>query len=156
MSLDSNHKFMTLDFSTASTIPTTLPPQRRIWNLSKLKNPQKIDCYRQTFNETLTACSPNSHTDPQHRTRAVEEIEHLNQAMCEAIYTSLDTVCGRMTQPRTITMEHFWTEEMQNTFDKKEHYYRKWRKAVGVNALHTGSSTKNPSQTSKINTSTQT
>ncbi|KAG1001337.1 hypothetical protein G6F27_012967 [Rhizopus arrhizus] len=66
---------------------------------------------------------------------AQKRIEELNQSICQIIYDSLDATCGRVTSCYNYWQD-FWTTEMLQAFETREYYYRKWRKAYGLNKLH--------------------
>jgi hypothetical protein len=67
----------------------------------------------------------NEHVAQQH-------IEEFNHSLCKAIYDSLDTTCGRTIQTNG-SLRDFWTADMLQAIDTRERYYRKWRKAYGLN-----------------------
>ncbi|KAG1042623.1 hypothetical protein G6F43_011851 [Rhizopus delemar] len=62
-------------------------------------------------------------------------IEKLNAGLCQAIYTSLDDSCGRVSLS-TGPLRDFWTDKLQEAYTYRELCYRKWRKAYGLNRLH--------------------
>ncbi|KAG1647047.1 hypothetical protein G6F44_000217 [Rhizopus delemar] len=62
-------------------------------------------------------------------------IEKLNADLCQAIYTSLDDSCGRVSLS-TGPLRDFWTDKLQEAYAYRELCYRKWRKAYGLNKLH--------------------
>jgi hypothetical protein len=140
LSLDSHHKFMTLSFkiprlSANDYISRT--PQRLMWSLRKLKYKDKVDRYREVFSKNLDLCTLSGQSSLiTDRESASEFIEQINKQVCEAIYTSLDQVCGRQQQGSDDYLKDFWTDEMTNVFNLKEHYYKKWRKAHGLNNLN--------------------
>lgn len=70
------------------------------------------------------------------QTDAQQFIEHINNTLLETIYRALDIVCGnREIEATNVRSKEFWTTEMMDTFERKEFYYRKWRKADGLNCL---------------------
>jgi hypothetical protein len=78
---------------------------------------------------------PHSLSSFNDRTAALKYIEDFNTTLCSAIYQSLDQVCGRNDVQKDSRLRRFWTTEMQETFNLKESYYEKWRKAQGLNPL---------------------
>ncbi|KAG1043178.1 hypothetical protein G6F43_011722 [Rhizopus delemar] len=116
LSLNSNHKLISLSFEIASYIPQLSQHPRLTWHLGNLKDPNK------------------PHPSPSNLHTAITYIEKFNTDLCQAIYISLDDSCGRVTNPKD-PMSDFWTKEMQAAFEYQELCYRKWRKAHGLNKL---------------------
>ncbi|KAG1039634.1 hypothetical protein G6F43_012459 [Rhizopus delemar] len=87
------------------------------------------------FHNLTTDLIPHSLPSFTDRNAAFKYIENYNATLCQAIYESLDEVCGRNEVQKDDRLRHFWTTEMQETFDLKESYYKKWRKAHGLNSL---------------------
>ncbi|KAG1532442.1 hypothetical protein G6F47_013042 [Rhizopus delemar] len=69
------------------------------------------------------------------QTEACQYIDSIHQQLCDTIYDSLDKICGRRSPPTDEWLKDFWTTEMTAAFNRKEYYYKKWRKAHGLNAL---------------------
>ncbi|KAG1557342.1 hypothetical protein G6F49_005493 [Rhizopus delemar] len=115
----SNHKLMTLSFALPSSSRVQLPPQRTIWNLRKLKQQQTRGSYRDVFTEKLNIILPH-HSSLNFPNRSVA---------CQYI----DTIHQQLS--REEWLRDFWTPALTAAFQRKEHYYRKWRKAHGLNAL---------------------
>ncbi|KAG1458120.1 hypothetical protein G6F46_006056 [Rhizopus delemar] len=67
-------------------------------------------------------------------TQTTTYIEQFIRQLCQAIYHSLDTSCGRQLQP-VEPLKDFWTEDMQKAYEYRERCYRKWRKAQGLSKL---------------------
>jgi hypothetical protein len=63
----------------------------------------------------------NNNQQPQDQQSARDFIEKLNDDICQAIYISLNNVCGRICQ-QTNPLKDFWTAEI--------------RLAYGLNKLH--------------------
>jgi hypothetical protein len=135
LSLDSYHKFMTLSFQVAISLPRTKVPKRILWHLSKLKDDQLRSQYLEHFSHLTKDLIPTNIPSFVNRSSAATYIEQFNRALCQAIYQSLDLVCGRHTRRPDSFQQQFWTRELQEIFDIKEYYYRKWRKAQGINCL---------------------
>ncbi|KAG1510472.1 hypothetical protein G6F53_006656 [Rhizopus delemar] len=115
LSLSSNHKFMTFSFGLPMSVNTVYPHSVLpgiLVNLNFLKT------------EILTGTSA-----------AYEYIDDIHQQLRDAIYNSLDAVCGRQPPSTDDWLKDFWTPEMTSVFNRKEYYYKKWRRAHGLNAL---------------------
>ncbi|KAG1048746.1 hypothetical protein G6F43_008882 [Rhizopus delemar] len=136
LSLFSNHKLMTLSFALPPSSRVQLPLKRTIWNLRKLKQQQTRNSYRDVFTEKLKIILPHhSSLNFPNRSVACQYIDTIHQQLCDTIYASLDEICGRRTPAREEWLRDFWTPALTAAFLRKEHYYRKWRKAYGLNAL---------------------
>ncbi|KAG1177556.1 hypothetical protein G6F36_010796 [Rhizopus arrhizus] len=136
LSLNSNHKLISLSFEIASNIPQLSQHPRLTWHLGKLKDPNKRAIYLQRFRELSAPLLHyhKTHPSPSNFRTAITYIEKFNTDLCQAIYISLDDSCGRVTNPKDPTSD-FWTKEMQAAFEYQELCYRKWRKAHGLNKL---------------------
>ncbi|KAG1541796.1 hypothetical protein G6F46_007490 [Rhizopus delemar] len=126
---------MTLSFQTNIPSSNLLPPKRLTWHLRKVKDDKKVATYRQVFTNLTADLIPPSPPLLPDRSSAINYIEDFNSAICQAIYQSLDQVCGKSDQQKDTELQKFWTIELQDTFNLKEYYYRKWRKAQGLNRL---------------------
>ena len=139
LSLDSTHKMLTLDIQLPVTTPSeqpSRPPSRKLWYIKKLKQETIYNQYQIAFKNNLNLILPPPSTISfQQREDANNYIENINSQLCEAIYSALDRVCGRQNTKTDSFLKDFWTEEMTETFELKEYYYRKWRKASGLNCL---------------------
>ncbi|KAG1015873.1 hypothetical protein G6F26_012953 [Rhizopus arrhizus] len=139
LSLNSNHKFMTMTFYLPSHLqsPTDLPrPQRITWNIGKLKHLKSRDTYRDTFIKKLSLIlPPHSSLSFRDRSEACQYIDSLHDQLCDTIVASLDSVCGRRPPQADEYLKDFWTDEMTAAFNRKEYYYKKWRKARGLNCF---------------------
>lgn len=135
-SLGSNHKMVSLMFKTTVPYqPTQM--QRNVWNLGKLKEPEVQKAYIQHIQAALVSLGPsNEHTWMQTANKHVvqQHIEEYNQSLCKIIYDSLDITCGQIIQSKN-PLRSFWTDDILQALDIREHYYRKWRKAYGLNKL---------------------
>ncbi|KAG1147608.1 hypothetical protein G6F37_011756 [Rhizopus arrhizus] len=136
LSLNSNHKFMSMSFDLPSNLQVHLPPQRVTWNIGKLKHPRFRNSYKEVFTENLQIILPHqSSLSFPNRTEACQYIDSIHQQLCDTIYDSLDKICGRRSPPTDEWLKDYWTTEMTAAFNRKECYYKKWRKAHGFNAL---------------------
>ncbi|KAG1372118.1 hypothetical protein G6F61_011335 [Rhizopus arrhizus] len=139
LSLNSNHKFMTMTFYLPSHLqgPTDLPrPQRITWNIGKLKHLKSRDTYRDTFIKKLSLIlPPHSSLSFRDRSEACQYIDSVHDQLCDTIVASLDSVCGRRPPQADEYLKDFWTDEMTAAFNRKEYYYKKWRKARGLNCF---------------------
>jgi hypothetical protein len=145
ISLGSDHRLVSLTFdpsivrtdSTVSTDPPTREP-RRTWKLSKLK---ELDSYKQYQTEFDT----NSHDLISKLQSAVDalninstgntttndppDLDALNDSLCDAIYTSLDTAIGKK-PPRPNNWTKYWTPALQFSAEHRDHCFKKWRRAT--------------------------
>ncbi|KAG0752277.1 hypothetical protein G6F16_013175 [Rhizopus arrhizus] len=113
-----------------------VPDSRKLWNIKKLRKEKTRETYQQVFQEHLNLILPPSSSLPLQKIDVQRFIERINASLLDALYKSLDTVCGkRETNSDTLRSKEFWTTEMMETFELKEFYYRKWRKANGLNCL---------------------
>ncbi|KAG1146994.1 hypothetical protein G6F37_011858 [Rhizopus arrhizus] len=48
---------------------------------------------------------------------------------------NFDSVCGRRSPQAEEYLKDFWTDEMTAAFNRREYYYKKWRKACGLNCF---------------------
>ncbi|KAG0816485.1 hypothetical protein G6F19_012892 [Rhizopus arrhizus] len=136
LSLNSNHKFMTLSFSLPDIPVDTLPPSRTTWNLGKLKRQANRDKYREVFIQNLPLIlPPPASISFSDRPEACRYIDYIHDTLCDTIISTLDSVCGRRSSQTIDYSKDFWTHEMTAAFNRKEYYYKKWRKARGLNCL---------------------
>ncbi|KAI9250592.1 hypothetical protein BDA99DRAFT_445011, partial [Phascolomyces articulosus] len=142
LSLGSNHKMVHFSFDIVSNIPLSSPPQqlRRIWRLSKIKDPAIQEEYKSTINNKLQALNNKLQQlidRPQTQTtnsNAKDEIEILTEEFYTNMYTSLDHTFGR-TDGGQKRRDTFWTAELQRLVDHRELCYQKWRSAFGLNKM---------------------
>ncbi|KAG1578780.1 hypothetical protein G6F48_011664 [Rhizopus delemar] len=125
-----------MSFDLPSNLQVHLPPQRVTWNIGKLKHPRFRNSYKEVFTENLQIILPHqSSFSFPNRTEACQYIDSIHQPLCDAIYDSLNKICGRRSPPTDEWLMDFWTTEMTAAFNCKEYYYKKWKKAHGFNAL---------------------
>ncbi|KAG1225571.1 hypothetical protein G6F63_008289 [Rhizopus arrhizus] len=138
LSLDSAHKMISFSFH-PSILPEVHSQQPRItWRLTKLQEAKTRNQYIQSFQNAANNISisiENNNLQPQDQQSARDFIVKLNDDICQAIYMSLDSICGRICQ-QTDPLKDFWTAEMRQAYEAREYYYRKWRKSYGLNKLH--------------------
>ena len=137
VSLSSNHKVISFSFKTTALYqPTQI--QQVIWNLGKLREQKIRDAYTQQVQSALTRLGLSTQS-VYHRVDDVKtaqrRIEELNHSICQIIYDSLDATCGRFTSSFNY-WQGFWTTEILQAIEAREHYYHKWPKAYGLNKLH--------------------
>ncbi|KAG0803212.1 hypothetical protein G6F20_013722 [Rhizopus arrhizus] len=134
---------MTLSFNlppayTSHNLSTEI--HRPHWNLKKLK---KLDCsdrYESAFKNGTTSLVTQSDDDTDETMltdmdAASTYIEQYSSALCQAIYDSLDEICGKKDTNADVFLKQFWTTEMTSAFKRKQFYFKKWRKANGLNCL---------------------
>ncbi|KAG1052341.1 hypothetical protein G6F43_005514 [Rhizopus delemar] len=138
ISLDSAHKMMSFSYHTNILPEAHTQQPRTTWKLTKLQDAKTRNQYIQNFQNAANNISmliENNKQQPQDQQSARDFIEKLNDDICQAVYISLDNICGRIGQ-QTDPLKDFWTAEMRQAYETKEYYYRKWRKAYGLNKLH--------------------
>ncbi|KAG0890793.1 hypothetical protein G6F33_014020 [Rhizopus arrhizus] len=62
---------------------------------------------------------------------AAPPIDALNDTLNEAIYSALDKSVGSRSS-RPSQWKPFWNAHLQELADVREHHYRKWRRAIGI------------------------
>ncbi|KAG1443387.1 hypothetical protein G6F55_012690 [Rhizopus delemar] len=141
LSLGSDHKLMSLSFEySVPVVPSTqsspsLGQVRRLWNLSRLKEPEVQQLYVSTFCSLSAAlldqlqqlCSSPPSTRPP--------IDHLNDELNAAIYSALDKSVGSRTS-RPKQWKRFWTSQLQALADRRDWLYRKWRWSLGIDKAY--------------------
>ncbi|KAG1577189.1 hypothetical protein G6F47_013193 [Rhizopus delemar] len=144
LSLGSDHKLMSLSFEySVPVVPSTqsspsLGQVRRLWNLSRLKEPEVQKLYVSTFCSLSAAlldqlqqlCSSPPSTRPP--------IDHLNDELNAAIYSALDKSVGSRTS-RPKQWKRFWTSQLQALADRRDWLYRKWCWSLGIDKAYSGS-----------------
>ena len=120
LSLDSYHKFMILSFQVVAPSLRTNASKRILWHLNKLKDKQLRSQYLEYFSHLTKDLIPTDASSFDNRSSAATYIEQLNQALCQAIYQSLDLICGRHTRRPDVFQQQFWTRELQEIFDLQE------------------------------------
>ncbi|KAG1450577.1 hypothetical protein G6F55_009620 [Rhizopus delemar] len=77
----------------------------------------------------------NNKQQPHDQQSARDFIEKLNDDICQAVYISLDNICGRIGQ-QTDPLKDFWTAEMRQAYETKEYYFRKRPRATLRRLIH--------------------
>ncbi|KAG1613893.1 hypothetical protein G6F44_013304 [Rhizopus delemar] len=123
-SLGSDHKLMSLSFEYSVPVVSSMSSSpssgqvRRLWNLSRLKEPEVQKLYVSTFCSLSAALldqlqqlcsSPSSTRSP---------IDHLNDELNATIYSSLDKSVG------------------SPLADRRDWLYRKWRWSLGIDKAY--------------------
>ncbi|KAG0821472.1 hypothetical protein G6F18_012181 [Rhizopus arrhizus] len=75
---------------------------------------------------------PTNLPRPQRISWNIGKLKHLKSRDTLA---SLDSVCGRRSPQADEYLKDFWTDEMTAAFNRREYYYKKWRKACGLNCF---------------------
>lgn len=89
LSMESNHKFMTLSFQMALPSVSELYPPRLLWNLDKLKEPNTVSCYKSVLIEQSKILLYVSAPTFPDRSSASTHIEEINQNLGQFIYNFL-------------------------------------------------------------------
>ena len=140
LSLGSDHKLMSLSFDYPVPVdhpiePDHSSPARRLWNLSRLQEDDTRKLYVETFKSLAPPLVEKLSSIKSRPPPTIPPIDDLNDAVNEAIYSALDkTVGSRPTRPAH--WKTFWNESLQELADAREHYYRKWRRAIGIDKAH--------------------
>lgn len=118
----------------ARVIPDAVPP-RRVWNLSKLKEKETREPYEYTFfNNTQRISNTLDNTLASLKyavnTCSKPDFDALNDSLCSAIYSALDTAVGKRT-PKPKTWHKYWTPALQVVAAIRDPCYRRWRNANG-------------------------
>ncbi|KAG1090391.1 hypothetical protein G6F40_013138 [Rhizopus arrhizus] len=108
---------------------------RRLWNLSRLKEPEVLKLYVSTFGSLSAAlldqlqqlCASPPSTRPP--------IDHLNDELNAAIYSALDKSVGSRVS-RSKHWKKFWTSQLQALADRRDWLYRKWRWSLGIDKAY--------------------
>ncbi|KAG2225960.1 hypothetical protein INT45_006656 [Circinella minor] len=144
LSLDSDHKMIDFSFTPPSEPPNTPPqhlPSRQLWNLNKLKDSNTLQQYNTTFmnnmellNKDIEQCYNNIQCSTILPPTLRTTIENITTCFYTNLYNTMDSILGRAI-PGQKQRDDFWTSELQHLVDKREHYYQKWRRALGMNKL---------------------
>ncbi|KAG1534405.1 hypothetical protein G6F51_012115 [Rhizopus arrhizus] len=138
LSLGSDHKLLSLSFDYA--VPDGYPSQpvlsssssaRRLWNLSRLKEPDVCSLYVATFQSLVSPLVDQLKSLKSSPPSAAPPIDALNDTLNEAIYSALDKSVGSRSS-RPSQWKPFWNAHLQELADVREHHYRKWRRAIGI------------------------
>ncbi len=141
LSLNSNHTFMTFSFhlpQVHSSHNLSVEVRRPHWRLKKLK---KLDHYERyqakyaNYNAINMRIVESSATTFQDIDTVRIYIDQFSTSLCQTIYESLDQICGKKDTTADVFLKQFWTAEMTSAFELKQFYYKKWRKANGLNCL---------------------
>lgn len=138
LSLCSNHAFLTFSFNLPRSTSYQRNPVSDVrlqWRLDKLKNLGYYKDYQDTCDLLLQDIDIEDHPTFANSSDAYAYIESFSEKLCGVIYSSLDHVCGRKNLSSDTYLKHFWTPEMISTLERKQFYYKKWRKASGLNCL---------------------
>ncbi|EIE81222.1 hypothetical protein RO3G_05927 [Rhizopus delemar RA 99-880] len=137
LSLGSDHKLLSLSFDYA--VPDGYPSQpvlssssaRRLWNLSRLKEPDVCSLYVASFQSLAAPLVDQFKALKSSPPSAAPSIDALNDSLNEAIYSALDKSVGSRSS-RPSQWKPFWNAHLQELADVREHHYRRWRRAIGI------------------------
>ncbi|KAG1494106.1 hypothetical protein G6F52_013173 [Rhizopus delemar] len=137
LSLGSDHKLLSLSFDYA--VPDGYPSQpvlssssaRRLWNLSRLKEPDVCSLYVASFQSLAAPLVDQFKALKSSPPSAAPPIDALNDSLNEAIYSALDKSVGSRSS-RPSQWKPFWNAHLQELADVREHHYRRWRRAIGI------------------------
>ncbi|EIE88737.1 hypothetical protein RO3G_13448 [Rhizopus delemar RA 99-880] len=143
LSLGSDHRLLTLSFSFAQssasesssvTSDATLHP-RRLWNLSRLGEPDPCQLYQDTFRSSSAPLLSQLKRLVQHPPSSRPPIDDLNASLNNIIYRSLDSSIGDR-PPRPSHWKKYWTQQLQDAADYRNRCYRRWRRAFGIDKVY--------------------
>ncbi|CAO3703465.1 unnamed protein product [Rhizopus stolonifer] len=143
LSLGSDHRLLTLSFSFAQssapepssdTSDFTLHP-RRLWNLSRLGEPDPCQLYQDTFRSSSAPLLSQLKRLVQHPPPSRPPIDDLNASLNDIIYRSLDSSVGDR-PPRPSHWKKYWTQQLQDAADFRNRCYRRWRRAFGIDKVY--------------------
>lgn len=135
LSLNSDHKLMHLRFTALFPAPPAPDhPGRRLWRISRLNKQHFRDKFLELFAARVQPLRDELEDLVSNQPEREPDLEQLTSKLYESIYTSLDDSIGPKPAPPA-TAKWFWTPALQKAVDEREHCYRKWRRAIGVNKL---------------------
>ncbi|KAG0941607.1 hypothetical protein G6F31_014990 [Rhizopus arrhizus] len=143
LSLGSDHRLLTLSFSFAQssasesssdTNDATIHP-RRLWNLSRLGEPDPCQLYQDTFRSSSAPLLSQLKRLVQHPPSSRPPIDDLNASLNSIIYRSLDSSVGDR-PPRPSHWKKYWTQQLQDAADFRNRCYRRWRRAFGIDKVY--------------------
>ncbi|KAG0931012.1 hypothetical protein G6F32_011821 [Rhizopus arrhizus] len=143
LSLGSDHRLLTLSFSFAQssasesvsdTNDATIHP-RRLWNLSRLGEPDPCQLYQDTFRSSSSPLLSQLKRLVQHPPSSRPPIDDLNASLNNIIYRSLDSTVGDR-PPRPSHWKKYWTQQLQEAADFRNRCYRRWRRAFGIDKVY--------------------
>ncbi|KAG1436147.1 hypothetical protein G6F56_013683 [Rhizopus delemar] len=71
----------------------------------------------------------------QHPPVSKPDIDDLNVSLNSIIYKSLDTSVGDR-PPRPSHWKKYWTQQLQDAADLRNRFYRRWRRASGIDKIY--------------------
>ncbi|KAG2191387.1 hypothetical protein INT47_013269 [Mucor saturninus] len=135
LSLQSPHKAVSIDLSFLDITPETHPHPRRIWNLSRLKEPDTLTLLNNTIQLFL-------HPFQQHIRHLLHDpnanhpnINDLVDQFNKHLYLALDLTVGSK-QPINKQKSWFWTPALQSLVDQRERTHRTLQKTTGLHRPH--------------------
>ncbi|KAG1452021.1 hypothetical protein G6F56_007928 [Rhizopus delemar] len=143
LSLGSDHRLLHLSFSCdpliqseqgSSALPGVTLHPRRLWNLSRLGEPDPYKLYQDTFRSLSAPLTLQLKRLVQHPPSSCPPIDDLNASLNNIIYRSLDTSVGDR-PPRPSHWKKYWTADLQASADRRNMFYRRWRRASGIDKV---------------------
>ncbi|KAG1270042.1 hypothetical protein G6F66_013896 [Rhizopus arrhizus] len=120
--------------SSSDTPDFTLHP-RRLWNLSRLGEPDPCQLYQDTFRSSSAPLLSQLKRLVQHPPSSRPPIDDLNASLNNIIYRSLDSSVGDR-PPRPSHWKKYWTKQLQDAADFRNRCYRRWRRAFGIDKVY--------------------
>ncbi|KAG1058376.1 hypothetical protein G6F41_013988 [Rhizopus arrhizus] len=118
----------------SDTSDATIHP-RRLWNLSRLGEPDPCQLYQDTFRSSSAPLLSQLKRLVQHPPSSRPPIDDLNASLNNIIYRSLDSSVGDR-PPRPSHWKKYWTQQLQDAADFRNRCYRRWRRAFGIDKVY--------------------
>ncbi|KAI9011848.1 hypothetical protein CLU79DRAFT_806011 [Phycomyces nitens] len=136
LSLGSDHRLLSLSFTyDLDPSPPSPPPLRRLWNLSRLKEPDVLQLYTDSLILNATPLLNTLQDIVQNPPSSPPPIDALTNDFNTLIYDSLSSSIG--TRPhRPSKWKKFWTPALQAAADHRDGCYKQWRRACGIDKIN--------------------
>ncbi|OAD75680.1 hypothetical protein PHYBLDRAFT_166906 [Phycomyces blakesleeanus NRRL 1555(-)] len=136
LSLNSDHRLLSLSFTYAIN-PTSHapPPSRKTWNLSRLQEPDVLKLYAHTFVTNSTNLKSTLQSTFEHPPSSRPPIDALTDEFNSLIYNSLSSSIGNR-PPRPSHWKKVWNSVLQAAAEHRNFCYKKWHCACGIDRIH--------------------
>lgn len=132
LSLGSDHHLLCAQVDAPDPItPTTLPPPRRMWNLSRLLEEEPRDYHVTLFTTSSQTLRDRLQALVDHPPETKPPIDALAAELNELIYAALSESVGDR-QPRPKHWKWFWTPALEAAAKLRDRFYRRWKEAIGL------------------------
>lgn len=132
LSLGSDHLLLSFTFTFPASNPHPSPPTtRKTWHLSRLQEDEPREYYVHLFETASAPLRDRLQALLDHPPAARPDIDDMSDQLNDLIYSALSQSVGdRPSRPKH--WKWFWTAELAAAAARRNHHYRRWRKAVGV------------------------